>query len=166
MHQPGTREQMDALLWELRDTEAARERFEESELIARLWPPRVTRDATLHFENQRLLNDLLFPGRTAARQPSVLLQVVQRTPLRLPVLLMMQSDPDLQQALREATPEQLGDPRLRPHLAAARLLDRDLGAALQLLRRTPEPQRPMPGLVEALERAIYGTPSKNAEDPG
>jgi hypothetical protein len=166
MHQPGTREEMDALLWELRDTQAARTRFEDSPLIARLWPPRVMRDATLQFENQRLLNDLLFPGRTPARQPAVLLQVVQSTPLRLPVLLLMRSDPDLQQALAQATPQQLANPRLRPHLAAGRLLDRDLGAALRLLRQTPDELRPMPGLVEALERAIYGTPTKNAEDPG
>jgi hypothetical protein len=166
MNQPGTREQRDELAWEFRDTAAARKRFEESGLIARFWPERVKRDASMQFENQRLLNDLLFPGASPARQPAVLLQVVASTPLRLPVLLLMKSDPDLLRAMRGGSAEQLAQPRLLPHLAAVRLVERDLSGALSLLRKTPENLRPMPGLVDALEQALYGGgPAANADDP-
>jgi spermidine synthase len=86
MHRPGTRAQKEALLWELRDTRGARVRFAESPFIGRFFDPPLRRENLRHFENQRLLNDLLFPGPTPARQTGVLDQVLRRTELELPVV--------------------------------------------------------------------------------
>jgi spermidine synthase len=144
--QPGTREERDALAWHFRDTTAARRRFLESELIERLWPAAMRRESLRHFENQRLLNDLLFPGRTAARQTMVLHQVLHGTPLRLPVLLLLGSDPDLQRALRAAPQAERERPEWLSHRAAGALADRDFKRARDLLERTPEDQLLVPDL--------------------
>jgi hypothetical protein len=146
MHQDGTREERDALTWHWRDTTAARRRFLESELIERLWPATMRRESLRHFENQRLLNDLLFPGQTAARQTQVLHQVLHGTPLRLPVLLLLGSDPDIQRALRAASPAQRERPEWLLHRAAGALAERDFAAASALLERTPEEQLLVPNL--------------------
>ena len=104
MHQPGTRDERDALIWQWRDTKETRARFAASAWVARLWPPDLLRESLRQFENQRLLNDLLFPEQTPARQTRVLHQVLHGTTLRLPVLLMLKSDPDIQRALARAAP--------------------------------------------------------------
>lgn len=138
----------NALLDRLRDTRAAAKRFMESRWTAEHFPARVHADAPKHFENQRLLNDLLFYGPSAARTPAVLLQVVTQTPLVLPVLLLMGSDPEIQREL-ERHPEGR-DPRLQAHRAAGHLARRELGAALSLLERLPAQLQPLPGLTEWL----------------
>jgi len=146
----------DDLMWSWRDTGAARKRFIDSTLTTALFPPVVKKDAELHFENQRLLNDLLFPGKSPARRTHVLDQVLFNTPLKLPVLLLVGSDPDVTRALSRATPQQLRDAKLLPHLAAARLVERDTGRALSILRRVDPQQIPLEGLREYLEQKLVG----------
>jgi spermidine synthase len=146
IEQPGTREERDTLIWLWRDTAAARRRFLESALIERLWPAAMRRESLRHFENQRLLNDLLFPGQTAARQTMVLHQVLHGTPLRLPVLLLLGSDPDIQRELRAVPEAERERPVWLLHRAAGALAERDFKSARDLLERTPEAQLPMPNL--------------------
>jgi predicted membrane-bound spermidine synthase len=146
MHQPGTREEREALTWHWRDTAAARRRFLASEWIERVWPDVMRRESLRHFENQRLLNDLMFPGQTAARQTQVLHQVLHGTPLRLPILLLLGSDPDVQRALRAASPAERARPEWLLHRAAGALAERDFVAASALLEHTPEDQLLIPNL--------------------
>jgi predicted membrane-bound spermidine synthase len=148
MHQPGTRDEREALTWAWRDTAAARRRFFQSPLIERLWPASLRRESLRHFENQRLLNDLLFPGQTNARQTGVLHQVLHGTTLRLPVLLMLGSDPDIQRALRSAPPAERERPEWRVHRAALSLAERDFASASALLEGVPQRELPLPDLRE------------------
>jgi predicted membrane-bound spermidine synthase len=154
MHQAGTRDERDALAWQWRDTTAARGRFEHSALVARLFPESVRTEALRQFENQRLLNDLLFPGETAARQMRVVHQVLHGTRLRLPVLLLLLSDPDIQRALARAPADVRARPEWTIHLAAGALAERDYPAALELLTRTPDDQLPLPDLREYVRYVI------------
>lgn len=154
MHRPGGQRDKDALITAFRDIPAAAERFAASTWVRSRFPERVRTDALRGFEHQRLLNDLLFPGRTNARSPVVLLQVLQHTPFVLPVLLLMNSDPDLQAALAAASPAELEDERLLIHRAAGLLARREMAPALDLLRHTPKALLPMPGLVSALEQLV------------
>jgi spermidine synthase len=145
MQRPGTGKERDDLIWQWRDTRAARQRFVDSALIEKLWPPHMVGEALRNFENQRLITDLLFPGRTAARQVPVLHQVLTRSPLQLPLLLMLGSDPDIQAALQRA-----GSGAERPewalHRAAGQLARRDVRAASISLRDVPDTALPLTGL--------------------
>lgn len=148
MHQAGTREERDALLWQWRDTNAARARFGESRLIAGLFPQAVRDQSVKMFDTQRLINDLVFPslgGPTPARQTRVLHQVLHGTQLRFPTLLLLKSEPDVQRALREAKGDR---PEWLRHRIAGMLADRDFEAALPLLERLPDDQLAMPDLRE------------------
>ena len=154
MHQPGTRDDRDALIWQWRDTNAARARFAASPLIAKLWPPELMRDSLHEFENQRLLNDLLFPEQTQVRQTRVLHQVLHGTALRLPVLLMLGSDPDVQRALSRSPPALRERDEWRVHRAAGLLAGRDYAGALAVLERVPAAALPLPDLREYLAYVV------------
>lgn len=150
--QPGTRDERNELMWAWRDTAAARRRFQESALIRRLWPPELLPVSGRYFENQRLLNDLLHPEPTRARQVPVLDQVLTSTPLRFPIVLMLNSDPDLQHALARATPAERERPVFLPHRIAGRLAERDFAGALDLVHRADDSQLPLPRLREYVEQ--------------
>src|SRR5581483_6570807 len=104
------------------------------------------------FENLRLFNDLTFSGATGARQVSVLDQVLWRTPLRLPPLLMLGSDPDFQQAMESASTNDLRDPVLLKHAIAASVAVRDMNTAQLLVRDAPDAAIALPGLREYVEQ--------------
>jgi hypothetical protein len=153
LHQPGTTEEHDELTWAWRDTTAARARFARSDSIARLFPSKARESALNLFDTQRLTNDLLWPGQTPARQIPVLHQVLTRTPLRLPVLLLLMSDPDIQRELRKAPAATRERPELLPHVLAGQLADRDFEAAAHTLERLDDRQLPMAGLRAYVEQA-------------
>jgi spermidine synthase len=155
--QPIDLEERDALVWQWRDTDAARRRFEQSALVAKLFPADVRHAALRQFENQRLLNDLLFPGQTAARQTVVFHQVLQHTRLTLPILLLLGSDPDIQRALRAAPAAVRERKELRMQLAAGKLAARDMPGGLELLAGVPERERLIPDLEGYLRYAIART---------
>jgi hypothetical protein len=141
-------------MWQWRDTSAARERFSQSPFVARLFPEAMVRDAQRQFENQRMINDLIFPGLTPVRQTPVLAQVLERTPLRFPVWLLVGSDPDAQRALdNQHTIERA---QLK-HVLAARLANRDFPAALTVARALEEHEL-LPGLLAYLEQAARAPP--------
>lgn len=140
MLQPGTREESDAITWQLRDTAAARGRFLESDFVSAHFPDEIRRKALRQYENQRLIDDLLFSSQSPARQTQVLHQVLHGTQLRFPVLLLLLSDPDIERALRAAPPAERARAVWLPHLVASALADRDYTTALGLLERTPDEQ--------------------------
>lgn len=162
---PGPTSDRDWLIWQWRNTPKARARFEQSALIASLWPSQTFTETTRQFENQRLLNDLLFPEPTQARQTRVLHQVLHGTPLQLPVLLLLNSDPDIQRVLADASPDELLRPEWQAHRLAGKLAQRDFPAALSLLSRIPQSALPYPDLTEYVEfvaaRAQHATPFPN-----
>ncbi|MFI5306642.1 MAG: fused MFS/spermidine synthase [Polyangiales bacterium] len=154
MHAPGTLQQRDALIWAWRDTAAARERFADSELVARLFPVGVRMQGLRQFENQRLIDDLLFPEPTAARQIQVLHQVLSRTELRFPVLLLLRSDSDVERALSVAPTAQRELPVFARHRIAAALAARDFESALTLLQRSPDALPELPDLRDYVATAL------------
>jgi hypothetical protein len=99
----------------------------------------------------------MFSEQSPARQTQVLNQVLQRTPLRLPVLLLLRSDPDIQQLLARLPRAELEKPEWLMDRAAFYLVERDYNTALQLLNRIPSealPFKDLPGVVdEALSRS-------------
>jgi hypothetical protein len=149
----GSPAQRDALLWEWRDTQQARERFLSSLLVARLWPLELRMQVSPQFENQRLLNDLLFPERTPVRQTRVLHQVLHNTPLQLPVLLLLNSDSDVQTALANASEAERARPQWRIHHVARQLSERNYAAALALVQSVPDDALPFADLREYLAAA-------------
>jgi hypothetical protein len=138
----------DALIWRFRDTAKARERFTHSALIARLFPREIIDASTHQFENQRLLNDLLFPEKTPVRQTRVLHQVLNGTQLRLPVLLLLDSDPDVQRVLASLSSDELSRKEWQMHRVAGLLAARDFIGALRLLGDVPRQALPYEDLTE------------------
>jgi hypothetical protein len=151
---PGSLEERDALIWQWRDTAKARQRFEASEWVAALWPADLRYASARQFENQRLINDLLFPEQTPVRQTRVLHQVLHSTRLRLPVLLLLGSDPDMQRVLAGVSAHESERPEWLMDRAAAALAARDYTAAQELLQRVPREALPLPDLREYIEFVI------------
>src|SRR4029079_4235836 len=116
--------------------------------VAKLWPPDLLRESLRQFENQRLVTHLLLPGQSPARQTRVLHQVMHSTTLRLPVLLMLNSDPDVQRALAHAAPKIREQDVWIVHRVAGLLADRDYEGALALLQRAGPQTLPLPDLRE------------------
>jgi hypothetical protein len=151
---PGPREDRDALIWEWRDTRKAQNRFVASPFIEKLWNSELRARSARQFENQRLLNDLLFPEQTPVRQTQVLHQVLQGTRLTLPVLLMLNSDPDVQGELANAPEAVRTRPEWQVHHLAGLLAARDFGGALRVLREMPKESVPLPELVDYVEYVV------------
>jgi predicted membrane-bound spermidine synthase len=148
------KEEKDALMWEWRDTHKARDRFVSSPFVERLWSSELKARTARQFENQRLLNDLLFPDKTPVRQTQVLHQVLQGTRLTLPVYLMLNSDPDVQRMLEKAPEAMRSRPEWQVHVLAGALGARDFPAALRMLREMPKERVPLADLVEYVEFVV------------
>ena len=144
----------EMLIWQWRDTLKSRMRFLTSEWVKNLFPDMIKVGSSHNFENQRLLNDLLFPGDTPARQVAVLGQVLKKTPLRLPALLLMNSDTDVQAIVGRLSPAERNDPKWSIDLAAGYLADRDLRQAWRALQHAPEKSIPLEGLVPFVEDSM------------
>ena len=75
--------------------------------------------------------------------------------MRLPVLLLMNSGPDVQEAMARLPAEQLQRPEWLVPRAAGKLADRDLRSALELLSQLQnETELPIPDLREYLDFAV------------
>lgn len=142
------------MIWKWRDTSKARIRWSNSEWIKNTIPAQVRYGTARQFENQRLINDLMFPGDSPARQTNVLGQVLQGTPLRLPPILMLNSDPDIQAIVAELPAEERNKPEWGVDVAAAYLANRDLRLAWRALQHTPEKAIPLEGLVKFIEDSM------------
>jgi spermidine synthase len=144
----------EALIWQWRDTQKARVRFSNSDWIKGTLPPMIRASTTRLFDTQRLINDLLFPGDSPARQTPVFGQVLKNTPLRFPALLMLNSDPDMQSIVAKLTPEERSKPEWAIDVAAGYLADRDLRLAWKSLQHAPEKAIPLEGLVKFVEDSM------------
>jgi hypothetical protein len=122
-----------------------------SEWVKSVFPPQIRYGSSRLFETQRLMNDLLFPDATPARQTSVLHQVLRGTPMRFPVLLMMNSDPDIQAIVAKLPSEERRKPEWSVDVAAGYMADRDLRLAWHALQQAPEKSLPLEGLMTYLE---------------
>ena len=165
LQRPGSFKQRDELIWQWRDTQAARKRFADSEWITAQWPLSFRRDALRNFENQRLINDLLFPEATPARQLQVLDAVLHGTPLRFPILLMMNSEPDVEAALKKAGRARADRDEWALDRTAAFLADRNFVAAEQSLRKVPDQALPMTGLREYMLKMAKEAPGVEFPEP-
>jgi spermidine synthase len=161
MHQPASIEARDALVAEWRDTRAARGRFASSRLIEQQWPKELRDQAMRHFETQRLIDDLLYPNATAPKRIQVLHQVLHATQLRLPVWLLLGSDPDIQRSLREASASEREKPEWLRHRVAERLAERDFGGALPLVAQLPDRQLALPELREYVKTIVQRAQQPN-----
>ncbi|HKU39527.1 MAG TPA: fused MFS/spermidine synthase, partial [Polyangiales bacterium] len=159
IHQQGSREQRDALIEGFRDVRAARARFERSAEITRLVPPELRQQSLPQFDTQALLDALTYPESVQLLNSQLLHEVMRRTALRVPVLLLLGSSPDYEAALASVSTEQAKDPAWTVHRAASRLADRDLASALDLLEVVPRDELPMPDLTDyvayALQRSAH-----------
>jgi spermidine synthase len=126
----------DALVEAWRDEDAARRRFQESPWIAKLWPSELRQRSLSYFRWQRLDNDLLFerPSPGFSKNLGTLASVLAETDFRLPALLLLDSDPDIQRALAASvTPGPAADADVLRHRAVGQLADRDFAAAADAL---------------------------------
>lgn len=148
IQQEGTKEERDQLVAQFQDTKASRARFASSELVRRLWPPALIQPTLSQFENERLLDDLMSRKPHWARSTKVLHQVLNGTPLRLPVLLILKSTPDVQRVMRALPEAERQRPEWLPHRIAERLAERDFRGALELLSQLPKEKALLPDLGE------------------
>ncbi|MET0343876.1 MAG: hypothetical protein ABW252_22875 [Polyangiales bacterium] len=137
------------------DTGSARARFDASAHVGALLPERVRRDTRAQFEGQRLLNDLLSRAG-GPRSLEVLDQVLTRTPWTLPVLLMLDSDPDLQRVARSGAVDPAKHPAIWRHRLAGSLAARDYAAALADAGHLRDEALPIRGLRAYLEKKARG----------
>jgi spermidine synthase len=146
IQQEGTPETRAALVQRFAETKSARERFAGSAFVAIHFPDSIRRAAMQEFENQRLLDDLMARRPQWARNTRVLHHVLTATPLRLPVLLILRSSPDVQRAIYRLPMAEQERPEWLPHRVAGLLADRDWQAAAALLDKAPRETDALPDL--------------------
>jgi spermidine synthase len=154
MHQPDSQDDRDALIAGFRDIAAARTRFNASELIARLVPQPIREQSVREFETQRVLDALTYREAAQLRDTRLLHELLRKTTLRTPVLVLLGSDPDREAVLERLPPERAQRPAWRMHRVASLLASRELEGALELLRDVPEEQLPMPDLTDYVAYAL------------
>jgi predicted membrane-bound spermidine synthase len=120
------------------DPPAQRERFAESALVARLWPPEL-RAATLPwFDWSREIEDAMLANLLEDRDPARDLAAVDRvldgSPLRTLALWHIGSNQDLERAVGRARAHGRSGPLVHFVPAARALADRDYQAAAQRFR--------------------------------
>jgi predicted membrane-bound spermidine synthase len=141
----------EELLTGWRDGIAARERFRNSATVTRLLPAAIRERALVQFDVEWLLNELLSPDSSLPRDTTLLNRVLRGTRLRLPVLLILRSDPDAQRAAARLPLQTREQPQWLVHRAIGHLADRDPVEALTLLERVPVDALPMAGLRDYVE---------------
>ena len=129
----------DQLIASVRDVGAAQARFRESPLIARLWPATVRRASLPFFGVQEVVNAFGY-GAPPVGMPEVH-RLLTGTGLRTLVLWLLGSDPDVQQVIDAASPEERADPELQFHLGLRRIAERDYAAAAVALERAEASQQ-------------------------
>lgn len=132
-------EAADRLIASVRDVGAAQARFQDSPLIARLWPETVRRATLPFFGVQEVVNAFGY-GAPPVGMPEVH-RLLTGTGLRTLVLWLLGSDPDVQQVIDAASPDQRADPELQFHLGLRRIAERDYAAAVVALERAEASQQ-------------------------
>ena len=135
-------EAQDGFLRRFTDAGAAERRFQESPLIARLWPERL-RAASGHSPVPAR------DQRAYVRRPAGSLERhsgrpsrPDRRPLNAPVLWRLGSNADIQRVLASATPQELENPLLQLHLGIRQLSERRFADAAETFSRAAQATSP------------------------
>ncbi len=117
------------------DTDAARERFARSALVARLWPGAL-REATLpYFAHQRAIDHATFAAASLDEDIAALHRAITESDLRSPVLWLLESDADAQRVVRGIDGPAREHAEVWTHLAAGALAERRFDEAADLFAR-------------------------------
>jgi spermidine synthase len=119
------------------DPRAGRERFARSELVARLVPPRMRREAEGYFATQHLL-DSFAPDIRSDRWSERLRDLhalLSFSDLTTPVLWLLGSDADAQRIVASAPEPLRASPRAQLHRGIAQLAARDYARAARSFAR-------------------------------
>jgi spermidine synthase len=127
------------LLGSVTDIAAARQRFQDSPLIKRLWPPRRLAASLPYFEFQEVINAHLY-GDLVKASPAIedVHRVVTRSSLSTPVVWRLASNSDIQRLVSDATPQELANPLLQFHLGIRLIAERNYAAAAEALSRAEQ----------------------------
>ncbi len=127
------------LLGSVTDIAAARQRFQDSPLIKRLWPARLLTASLPYFEFQDVINAHMY-GELVKSPPAIedVHRVVTRSSLSTPVVWRLASSSDIQRVVADATPEELANPLLQFHLGIRLIADRNYAAAADALSRAEQ----------------------------
>ena len=133
-------EAANRLLASFTDVTAARERFQNSPMIKRLWPPRLLTASLPFFEVQDIINAFLYGKRM---NPRLAIEdahdLLTRTSLSTPVLWRLGSDSDIQRILADAPPAELAPAVMQFHLGIRLISERHYAAAVEPLARAEQP---------------------------
>lgn len=129
---PTSPEAEAALVADMLDAEACRERFRTSPFIKRLWPPDLMQASLPFFEFQSLTNRGATPGQEAMDSVHRLLT---GSVLKTPVLWLLGSNADLQRGVEVATPSELAQAPMQFHLGVRLISERSYAAAASAFGR-------------------------------
>lgn len=126
----------------LYDFEAARERFAESDVITRLWPPALRERSLGYFDIQAIIQQY---AASADPGDHRVMEAVHRTitesNLKAPVLWLLGSGADAQRIVHDADPKEQEGPHFQFHIGLRSLAERRFEAAaaeLRIAQRDPE----------------------------
>jgi spermidine synthase len=134
-----SREAGSRLLGSVTDIAAARQRFQDSPLIKRLWPQRRLAASLPYFEFQDVINAHMY-GDLVKAPPGIedVHRVVTRSSLSTPVVWRLASNSDIQRLVSDATPQELANPLLQFHLGIRLIAERHYAAAAEGLSRAEQ----------------------------
>jgi predicted membrane-bound spermidine synthase len=116
----------------LTDTDAARARFAESDLIQRLWPQPLIDETLPYFEFQRIINGLIgLSGHPLDKGIADLHLVLTRSTLTAPTMWYLGSSPDALAVLDSLKPDEREDPVRQYHIAVGLVSERRFEEALE-----------------------------------
>ena len=124
------------------DAGAARERFEQSEWIARLWPPALRTASVPYFDAQAIANATAFAGSFTSLDSGIepLDRILEQGTLRAPVVWLLNSDADIQRAASQVSGAEAAHPAVQHQLGIAHLAERRYAeAAAAFLRAEGHP---------------------------
>jgi len=127
------------LLESVTDIAAARQRFQDSPLIKRLWPQRRLAASLSYFAFQDVINAHMY-GDLVKASPAIedVHRVVTRSSLSTPVIWRLASNSDIQRLVSNATPQELANPLLQFHLGIRLIAERNYAAAAEALSRAEQ----------------------------
>ncbi len=118
------------------DTEAARVRFTESQLIRRLWPEPLIERTIPYFDYQRIINNLIdVAGRPLSKDLDDLRTTLTQSSLTAPALWHMGSTSDVQAILVRLSPEEEDLPLWQYHIGAGLFSERRYLEAADALQK-------------------------------
>jgi predicted membrane-bound spermidine synthase len=126
------------------DTRRAAEDFMRSELVERLWPPRLREQTRPYFEWQQATDLIFMPGETSdGAMLTQLEHIFDHSSLRTLALWRMGSGAAYERLAKLADARGDRGRDLDYHLGVAAMADRDFERAVELFTRSSEPTTPL-----------------------